>query len=230
MQENDQPDFLPLSAKHSLVLTWLFNFFGGAFLVGLFFFLAWLPFLISKRTEVLVVMGLVYYPLWMLGLYRLIRYIKTKMAEAIRTIRVDDQGVHFDQKDGSTTTIYYSQLGPTYRSHHYDVYLKPVNKRLRLIIGLEKREIEVVFDGTDKGSVYYITNARALRARFIAGIVQFRPDLRLDPTVYNKFSIHPQTFAFDRKQYGKNVILGVAILAGLLLFTVLVVLLFTVIF
>ncbi|MGS4344465.1 hypothetical protein ACKUSY_02470 [Myroides odoratus] len=227
MQENDQSDFLPLTAKHSLVLTWLFNFLGVACLVALFFFLACLPFLISQRMEVVVIMGLVYYPLWFFSLYRLIRYIKMKMAGAIRTISVDDQGIHFENKDGSATTLYYSELGPTYRSHHYDVYLVPVNKKLRLVVGLAHREIRVVFDGTDKGSVYYITNARALRARFIAGIVRFRPDLRIDPTVYNKFSIHPQTFGFDGKQYGKNVALGAAILASILLFSLLLAFLLT---
>lgn len=227
MQENVQPNFSPLTSKHSLVLTWLINIGGGALLASLFFLLACLPFLISKRMEVWVVLGLVYYPLWAFALYRFIRYIQNKMAEAIRRIRIDEQGIHFDKKNGPTNTILYSQLGPTYRSHHYDVYLKPVNKRLRLIIGLEKSEIEVVFDGTDKGSMYYITNARALRARFIAGIVRFRPDLRLDPTVYSKFSIHPQTFGFDGKQYGKNVALGAAILASILLFSLLLAFLLT---
>jgi len=221
MQANDQPDFIPLTSKHSLVLTWLLNFLGGAFLVGLCFLLSCLPFFISQRTEVVLITSIIYYPLWFFALYRFIRYIKTKMAGAIRSISVDEQGIHFENKDGSTTALYYSQFGPTYRSHHYEVYLKPVNKKLRLVLGLEKQEIEIVFDGTDKGSVYYITNARALRAKFIAGLVHFRPDLRIDPTVYKKFSIHPQTFAFDRKQYGKNVALGVVILVGLLLFSAL---------
>lgn len=230
MQANDQPDFIPLTSKHSLVLTWLLNFLGGTFLVGLCFLLSYLPFLILQRIEVVVIMSIVYYPLWFFALYRFFRYIKTKMAGAIRSISVDDQGIHFENKDGSTSTMYYSQLGPTYRSHHYDVYLKPVNKKLRLVLGLEKQEIEIVFDGTDKGSVYYITNARALRAKFIAGLVRSRPDLRIDPTVYKKFSIHPQTFAFDRKQYGKNVAVGVIILVGLLLFSVLLAFLLTVVF
>lgn len=227
MKETIQLHFSPLNAKHNLVFTWLLNIFGGALLVGLFFLLACLPFLVSRRFGVLVVLGLVYYPLWAFALYRFIRYIRSKMAEAIQTIRVDDQGIHFDQKKGVTTTILYRQLGPSYGSTQYEVYLVPVNKTYHLAVGLEGIETRLVFDGTDVGSVSYIQNGRALRAKFIEGIARFRPDLTIDPAVFKEFSIHPQHFNFDGKQYGKHIVKGALILGCILAFACLLAFLIT---
>jgi len=217
MQEITSPAFSPLTSKHSVALTWLFNIFGGSMLVGLFFILAGLPFFVSKRVEVWVVIGLVYYPLYAFALFRFVCYIISKMAHAIRTIRVDDQGIHFENKKGDTTEILYRQLGPSYHSKQCDVYLMPINKTYRLAINLEGIETTLVFDGTDVGSVYTIQNGRALRAKFIEGIVYFRPDLSIDSAVFKEFSIHPQYFTFDRKQYGQHIVKGVLILLCILL-------------
>lgn len=227
MQENVRPTFLPLTAQHSVVLTWLLNSLGGTLLAGLFFLLACLPILVSRDSEVQIIVGLVFYPLWAFALYRFIRYIKNKMAGAIRNIRIDEQGIHFDKKKGDIVQILYRQLGRSHRSTQYDVYLVPVNKTWHLAVSVEGIETTLVFDGTDIGSVFYIKNGRALRAKFIEGIARFRPDLRIDPTVFKAFSIHPQTFGFDGKQYGKHLLQGAAMLLGLLVLGCLLTLLLT---
>ncbi|WP_410881315.1 hypothetical protein [Myroides sp. DW712] len=227
MQENVRPTFLPLTSQHSVVLTWLLNSLGGILLAGLFFLLACLPFLVSRDSEVRIIVGLIFYPLWAYALYRFIRYIKNKMAGAIRNIRIDEKGIHFDKKKGNTVHIPYDLLGPSSRSTPYDVYLVPVNKTQHLAFGLQGVETTLVFDGSDIGSVSYIKNGRALRAKFIEGIARFRPDLTIDPAVFKAFSIHPQKFTFDGKQYRKHVLQGLLMLVGLLALGCLITLLLT---
>ncbi|MCO7723724.1 hypothetical protein HX045_16060 [Myroides odoratimimus] len=221
MQKNCQKEFSPLYSKDNVLLTWVFNISGGALLVSLFILLALLPLLVSTQIKTLVIIGLFYYPIWAIVLYRFYRYIKSKMAVAIRNIKIDDQGIHFSKKDGSTAEILYDQLGHSYRSEYYDVYLVPINKTWRLAVGIDGVQTEVVFDGADVGSVYQIKNARALRAKFIEGIVRFRPDLKIDPSVFKEFSIHPQDFTFDGKRYMKHIGQGVLIISGILVVSVL---------
>ncbi|WP_228412882.1 hypothetical protein [Chryseobacterium sp. G0162] len=128
---------------------------------------------------------------------------------------VDDKGIHFYKKDESIDAILYNQLGTSLRSDDYEVYLTMKRKTWILTVGINRNETKVVFDGTDIGSTHYIKNGRALRARFIEGIVRFRPDLKIDPFVFKEFSIHPEKFTFDGKRYLKHV--GeAAIIAGII--------------
>ena len=85
-----------------------------------------------------------------------------------------------------------------------------------ITLGVNGDTTKVLFNETDPGYSYYTKNSRALRARFIEGIVRFRPDLRIDPFVFEELSIHPEKFTFDRRQYLKHV--GeAAILTGIIL-------------
>ncbi|WP_089739325.1 hypothetical protein [Chryseobacterium jejuense] len=215
MQENFRKDFLPLASKPSWIMTWLMNIFGGAVLLIMFIVLAVFPFLVSGSIKILIVVAILYYPVWAVAMYRFFRYMRRNMAIAIKKIIVDDKGVHFYKKDGSVDDVLYSQLGPSYLSDNYEVYISTQHKTWMLAVGIDRSEIKVVFDGTHLGSMYYIKNARALRARFIEGIARFRPDLRIDPLVFEEFSIHPEKFTFDGKRYMKHVVdnaVGVGVL------------------
>lgn len=217
MQENRTKQFLPLVSKPSRIMTWLINISGGALLLAMFIVLAVLPFLISDSVKILVLIAILYYPVWAVAMYRIFRYMRKNMAVAIRKIIVDDKGIHFYKKDGSIDDVLYSQLGPSYLSDDYEVYISKERKTWILTVGIDHNETQIMFDGTHLGSMYYIKNSRALRARFIEGIARFRPDLRIDPVVFEEFSIHPEKFTFDRNRYLKHIGEAVVILGIILL-------------
>lgn len=216
MQGDFSKEFLPLVSKTNWVITWLMNIFGGAVLLVMFLVLAVFPFLVSGNIRILAVIGILYYPVWAIGIYSFFGYVKNNIRASIKKIMVDDKGIHFYKKDGSIDEILYSQLGKTYFSDQYDVYLSQQQKSRVLTVGIDQDKIKIVFDGTHLGSVYYVSNARALRARFIEGIVRFRPDLEIDPLVFEEFSIHPEKFIFDGKQYRKHIVETVVI-SGIIL-------------
>lgn len=216
MQEDFNKEFLPLASKNSWIMTWLVNIFGGAVLLVMFIVLALFPFLVSGSVKILVLVAILYYPVWAVAMYRISRYMRKNMRIAIKKIIVDDKGIHFYKKDGSIDDVLYNQLGPSYLSDDYEVYLSKTHKTWMLAVGIDRDETKVVFDGTHLGSMYYIKNARALRARFIEGIAHFRPDLKIDPLVFEEFSIHPEKFTFDGKRYMKHVLEG-AVMLGILL-------------
>ncbi|MGE8554002.1 MAG: hypothetical protein ACN6OB_08700 [Chryseobacterium jejuense] len=216
MQEDFRKDFLPLASKPSWIMTWLMNIFGGAVLLIVFMALAVFPFLVSGSIKILIVVAILYYPVWAVAMYRIFRYMRRNMAIAIKKIIVDDKGIHFYKKDGSIDDVLYSQLGQSYLSDNYEVYISTQYKTWMLAVGIDRKEIKVVFDGTHLGSMYYIKNARALRARFIEGIARFRPDLRIDPLVFKEFCIHPEKFTFDGKRYMKHIV-EIAVTLGILL-------------
>lgn len=217
MQEDFRKEFLPLVSQSSWIITWLINIFGAAVFLVVFIALAVFPFLVSGSVKVLVVVAILYYPVWAITIYHIFRYMKKNMRIAIKKIIVDDKGIHFYKKDGSIDEVLYSQLGQSYLSDNYEVYISKEHKTWMLAVGIDCQEIKVVFDGTHLGSMYYITNARALRARFIEGIVRFRPDLKIDPVVFEEFSIHPEKFTFDGNRYMKHVLEYVAMSGVLLL-------------
>lgn len=229
MQEDFRKEFLPLAFKPSFIMTWLMNIFGGAILLIMFITFAVFPLIVSDgNIKVLTVVAILYYPVWGVAMYRLFRYMKKNLGIAIKKIIVDDKGIHFYKKDGSIDDILYNQLGPSYLSDDYEVYISKEHKTWMLAVGIDRNETKVVFDGTHLGSMYYITNARALRARFIEGIARFRPDLKIDPFVFEEFSIHPEKFTFDGKRYmkhvGETVIMSGILLLVSVLFTLIVIL------
>ncbi len=57
------------------------------------------------------------------------------------------------------------------------------------------------FDGVDIGYIYNIGNLKALQRRYIQGIVYFRPDLRINPSVYATYNINPADFTVAGKTY-----------------------------
>ena len=224
MQEDLRKEFVPLVSKPGWIMTWLMNIFGIAVLLFGFIVLAVFPFLVSGSVKVLIIVAILYYPVWAVVMSRIFRYMRKNRGVAIKKIIVDDKGIHFYKKNGSIDDILYSQLGPSLRSDNYEVYVSKEYKTWMLAVGIDRSETKVVFDGTHLGSMYYIKNARALRARFIEGIALFRPDLRIDPFVFEEFSIHPEKFTFDGKQYMKHVLECVAMSAVLLLISGLLIL------
>ncbi|MET3038066.1 hypothetical protein ABXT08_18350 [Chryseobacterium sp. NRRL B-14859] len=216
MQENVGKEFLPLVSKPGWIMTWLIRIFGTAILLVMLIILAVLPLLVCEKIWTFVLFAILYYPVWAIAMYRFFRFIKKTRKETVIKITVDDKGIHYDKLNGNKQEILYSQLGRSYLSDNYDVYLTQMRKTWVLTVGVNGNTTRVLLNETDPAYSYYTKNSRALRARFIEGIVCFRPDLKIDPFVFKELSIHPEKFTFDAKRYMKHV-LECAIIAGILL-------------
>ncbi|SMO91712.1 hypothetical protein SAMN06265171_1125 [Chryseobacterium rhizoplanae] len=149
----------------------------------------------------LVVVSILYYPALGFGVYRFILYQNTVRKRVVKRIVVDDKGVHYERKDGTTDHILYQDLEKYNLADEYDVDLSPRNKIYVLKVKHKDSVIYVDFDGVDAGYSSYIVNLKALRRRYIQGIVYFRPDLRINPSVYTEYNINSVDFTFDKKEY-----------------------------
>ena len=201
MQEDVRKDFLPLVSKSWRFMTWLTRTSASLLLLVMSLILLVLPVIICKNITMLIVISILYYPALGFGLYRFILYQKTVRKRVVKRIVVDDRGIHYERKDGTTDHIFYQDLEKYHLEDEYDVSLSPRNKIYILKVKHNDSITNVDFDGVDAGYSSYIVNLKALRRRYIQGIVYFRPDLRINPSVYTAYNINPVDFTFDKKEY-----------------------------
>ncbi|WP_343686608.1 hypothetical protein [Chryseobacterium gleum] len=219
MQENVRKDFLPLVSKPWWFMTWLTRTLGVLVLLMMSLILMVLPLLLCKTITIFVIAALVYYPVLGFGLYHFILYQKRVRKREIKKIVVDDTGVHYERRDGTIDRILYHDLEKSCLSDEYDINLSPRNKIEVLKVNYNGSVICVDFDGVDAGYSCYIGNLKALQRRYIQGIVYFRPDLRINPSVYSAYNINPADFTFAGKTYWLTFAktLAVLILSGSIL-------------
>ena len=201
MQEDVRKDFLPVVSTPLWFMTWLTRMSGTLLLLAMFLVMLALPVVLCKSVVVFIVIAVLYYPVLTFGLYRFIRHQKTIRKREVRKIVVDDKGIHYERADGTIHEILYSNLEKYSFSGEYDVSISPRNKTYVLRVNDRGSVAEVDFDGMDAGYSCYIVNLKALRRRYIQGIVYFRPDLYIDPLVYSVYNINPLDFTFDKKKY-----------------------------
>lgn len=201
MQEDVRKEFLPLVSKSSWLMTVVTRSFGVLILLAFFLGILILPAIICQNLTVFIVVAIPYYPGLIYLLYRFLRYQKKIRKREVRKIVVDDKGVHYERADGSVDEVLYENLTEYYFSDEYDINVSPINKQYMLKVNDRGNRIDVDFNGVDAGYRCYITNLRALRRRYIQGIAYFRPDLRINPRVYEVYYIHPVDFTFNWKEY-----------------------------
>lgn len=201
MQEDSRKDFLPLTSETWCFMTWITRTFGVLLLLVAFLLALGLPVVMSDKPVIFIVVAILYYPALAFGLYRFFLYQRRIRKRVVRKIQVDDQGIHYERADGTVDQILYHDLEKYNLSDVYDVSISPRNKMYILNVKYNGSAADVDFDGTDAGYSYYIGNLKALRRRYIQGIVHFRPDLRIDPLVYDVYYINPSDFTFDKKKY-----------------------------
>lgn len=182
-------------------MTWITRTFGGLLLLVAFLLVLGIPVLMSDNLTLFIVVAILYYPALAFGLYRFFRYQKKIRKKVIRKIRVDNQGIHYERADGTTHQILYHDLEKYNLPDVYDVSFSPRNKMYVLNVKHKGSSADVDFNGTDTGYSYYFGNLKALRRRYIQGIDHFRPDLRINPMVYEVYYINPDDFTFDKKKY-----------------------------
>lgn len=182
-------------------MTWLTRTFGGLLLLAAFLIIVGLPVVMSEKPVIFVIVAILYYPALAFGLYRFFLYQRRIRKRIVRKIEVDDKGVHYERADGTIDEILYNNLKKYSFSDEYDVSISPRHKTYILTVNNNGSVADVDFNGMDAGYTTYIGNLRALRRRYIQGIVYFRPDLRINPLVYEVYYINPVDFTFDRKKF-----------------------------
>src|SRR5690606_15810500 len=144
--------------------------------------------------------------------------LKRIRGNAVRHITVNSKGVFFEKINGTVEPLLYSQLEISSNDNIvYDVFIGSnliytgnTNYRQTFLkVFLKGNEQKVHFFHPNVAYSYYARNSRLLRSHFIQGITLFRPDLRIAPNVYSEFSIHPQTFEFDKKEHWKAIVFAI---------------------
>lgn len=206
MQEEVEKEFLSLESKPWWMMTWLIRIFTPVFLLTIIVLFLVFPFLLSSNEIVFVILAVLYYPTLIYIGYRIFRKAKKAFAERVTKIVVDHKGLHYYKVNGSTEEILYSQIQGWGLTDVYDIGLHYKAKTQILALRYNDDVVEVDFGKIDPGFTYYARNTRALRRKFIQGIVYFRPDLRVDPFVFYNFYIHPENFQFNARQYWKSIL------------------------
>src|SRR5690606_23727209 len=162
--------------------------------------------------------GIIYYPIVIWLSYIAVRYLKHIKSKAARHITVNREGIFYDQIDGTVESLLYSQLEKSSDDFNiYDIFIgsnrvytgTTTYSQTFLKVFLKGNEQKVRFFHPDVAYSYYARNSRLLRSHFIQGVTLFRPDLRIAPHVYSEFSIHPETFDFDKKEYWKAIVIAI---------------------
>ncbi|WP_123868073.1 hypothetical protein [Chryseobacterium lactis] len=205
-------EFLPLESKPWWIMTWLIRIFTPAFLLAILLAFLIFPFLLTGHKVFFPILAIFYYPTLIYIVYRLFRHGKKAFKERVTKVLVDDKGLHYYKIDGSTEEILYSQIQGWALNDVYDVGVSQKVKTWFIKVRYDDDVIEVNFDMIDPGFTYYAGNTRALRRKFVQGIVYFRPDLRIDPFIFDAFYINPENFRFNAMQYWKSILGTVAVM------------------
>nr|WP_121271709.1 hypothetical protein [Pedobacter schmidteae] len=207
MSSDSFDNFPEVVSRPGWVVTWLLRLvLGVLFLVMCFLFFA-LPvgFYLDGYNDVGVVVLMGCYDLllvWLLWL--MVKYMRRNLGKSVVKIVVDGRGIHYHRLDGSAESLLYLALEKSGDSFaDGDVFAKTVG------IGESAKRVLMVRSGKAERRVtfhthivsYFTVNRRELLVHFLRGIVLFRPDLKIEASVYASFYIRRDTMEFDKKGY-----------------------------
>lgn len=218
MQDEIRKEFPVLVSRPNWTMTWLIRILAGTFLLTLLIILSVFPLIFAGWSVVFITGAIMYYFIWGTTLFFLSRHIKRNAENRIRRIVVDDQGIHYEKADGTTDEVLYSRIRNLNLPDTFDVQIASQNKTWLIAVFTDTGYEKINFNNLDPALSYSLKNSRALRAGFIQRIRHFRPDLKVDPRIYEEFCIHPDTFQFDPKAFWKLVMVSAAIILGILAF------------
>lgn len=222
MNNFTKDNFHEIKSEPNWLVTWCIRFvffplFG--FLVLSFYFVPVLFYTDgSIDGEQLLAFGMIYYPLLIVLSYFVVRFLKRRKSKSVRHIKVNCEGIFYELIDGTEESLRFDQFEISSNDHIvYDVFIdsklqftgENTYPQAFLKVFLNGKEHEVRPFHPDWGYSYFTRNSRILRSHFLRGIALFRPDLRIDPFIYSEFSIHPETYEFDKKNYRTGIILAI---------------------
>ncbi len=222
MSNFTEDNFHEIKSEPNWLVTWCirFVFFSLLGLIVLLFYFLPILFFIDHTIdgEQLLAFGMIYYPLLIVLSYFVVRFLKRRKRKSIRHIKVNCEGVFYELIDGTEESLRFDQFEISSNDHIvYDVFIDSklqftgdaTYRQAYLKVFLKGNEQKVRPFHPDVAYSYYAGNSRKLRNHFIQGVTLFRPDLRIAPNVYSEFSIHPETFEFDKKVYWQAVVFAI---------------------
>lgn len=122
----------------------------------------------------------------------LIVTVKERSVKKITHIVVDNQGIHYYSDQDLVRSIKYTALMPNPEHGKYDVLipLDQTDTDMSLCFYLfddvlNKIKLQALTLNTD----FVTTNGNSLKKHFIKGIVAFRPDLKVDPGIFDLYKL-----------------------------------------
>lgn len=215
-------NFPEIKSEPNWFWTWCIRimFFPLFGLLVLFFYITPVLFYVDDTIEggQFFAFGIIYYPIVIWLSYIAVRHLKRIKSRAVRHITVNREGIFYEQLDGTVESLLYSQLEVSSDDMIvYDIFIDSnlvytgnsmISQRfLKVFLQGNEQEVRPFHPGVVYS--YYAGNSRTLRSHFIQGITLFRPDLRIAPNVYSEFSIHPETFEFDKKVYWQAIVMAI---------------------
>ncbi len=156
----------------------------------------------KKGFEAMLYPALVGWGLSLVILIPVIRYYMIKREKLARRIVVDETGLLFyNSRNEIVDQILYTDLRPS--KQNFDIYtVNPVGSGIAPLL-----EITILSDKKEETPrridmnlpLKVVKNKSTLYARFLYGIVTFRPDLKIDPLVFRSYCIDTETWKVNSK-------------------------------
>lgn len=221
----DLPLFKPCKSQTNVVANgFIVSFFGGLGLLGLGmlgYAVFWL--FTPDNEEVMVKVVIVIMMLILTGLVVfLLVYFRKSYGHT--GILIDETGITYyyrDQKHIVKLLPWSTFLKNPDEKRRQDVY--DVNE---FVIGFKTRvkvlqwwvmkggKVDKQSDHFGAGGHFFhfaYLNRLTLISTFLLGLAHFRPDLKINPSVFREFYIDPNEYAFKRKKYIRDVVIGIAV-------------------
>ncbi|MGG5207317.1 hypothetical protein ACQWU4_00120 [Chryseobacterium sp. MIQD13] len=192
----DVNQFPTIQSKHSKIFTLFIKIFGITMSLVILVTAVSMIFLggVTKiRLEIRILLAIIAILLIIFITWLLIIQFKNNSQKKVTHVIVDREGLHHYRNEELIKTINYNDLKTAPQNERYDVffYNPPESEAysdLCFYIYDEESKMAVrkavFFEGDT-----VITNGKQLLAHFIKGIVLFRPDLRIDPNLFEIFKI-----------------------------------------
>lgn len=125
-----------------------------------------------------------------LFVWLLITQLRKKPVQKITQIGVDSLGIHYYSNQDLVRSIKYTQLMPRPENEKYDVFIPFDDSDISLCFYLldeisDKLKLQALVLDID----FVITNGNSLKKHFIEGIIIFRPDLKIDPGIFDLYKL-----------------------------------------
>lgn len=125
-----------------------------------------------------------------LFVWLLITQLRKKPVQKITQIGVDSLGIHYYSNQDLVRSIKYTQLMPRHENEKYDVFIPFDDSDISLCFYLldeisDKLKLQALVLDID----FVITNGNSLKKHFIEGIIIFRPDLKIDPGIFDLYKL-----------------------------------------
>lgn len=219
------PAFKSLQSKPIIFLNVLFGSFWIFFVL---FFLTGIIFVVFHSSEDLGLDDIASVTLFFIffialcGIIAVLIYSRKKM---YTTTIIDEKGIRYLNKFNGKVVkeLSWSSFAKrenteqTFGAQKYDVSsntpVKSLFDQFFWFIAV-KGQVAIhtdAFLGKHFFAMFYANRTELIRT-FLLGIAQYRPDINVDPAIFENHYINPETFEIDHKQRKRNLILGLLVM------------------